>query len=331
MRPSVVLVLVALLGWRGGRAAPQLTVLLSGMSWLENLCPDPPSGSLLVAALNGTIYKVTPASNRAGAAPYVATPYVATPWVTGFRTVLGIARDPSLPGQFYFVGARPGPAAGAGAPGIFRASSVDVGGNAALVARTPLLGNGLAVHNATGVVYTAAEGDFRPPGLQGNGSVYQVDPRSGAVRTLTAAMWAADGLYIDQERHLLYVGELPTTRVWVWDIHPSLTVPRFVGALPGLAKGSLLDDFCLSPAGDAVLGCDWDAGAIVHFPALPANGSFPPTPLAARSLGIRYPTSARWGQGGAFPPSALFVTEGHPTDVPPLHGRHGRLLRLDFP
>ncbi len=323
-RSAVVALLCVAAVW----AAPRATVLVSGKSWLENLCPDPPSQSILVSELDGTIYRVAPS---AGA-------YAATPIVAGFRTVLGIARDPALPGEFYFVGARPGPESGAGAPGIFRASSLAAdaaANNVTLVAYTPLLGNGLAVHNATGRVYTAAEGNFLP-GARGNGSAFMIDPRAGTVLTLTTHMWAADGLFVDQARHLLYVGELPTTRVWVWDIHPTLTVPRFIGALPGFGHaGSLLDDFCLTPAGDAVVGCDWDAGALVRFPALPANGSFAPAPLVPKAVGLHYPTSARWGQedpaaGGPFPSSALFVTEGHPTDVPPLPGRHGRLLRIDF-
>ena len=253
--------------------------------------------------------------------------YTRTVWAAGFHKVLGVTRDPARPDRFYFVGMP-----NTSLAGVY-ASSATTPNATALLAVTPLMGNGLGCHNATGLLYVTAEGN-ELPGKHSTGTVYRVDPATGAVDTLSldgapVSEWSPDGLFIDQARQLLYVGELLSANILVWDLDPRLPAPKFLGVLPGF-KG-FLDDFCLTDGGDAILGCDWSGDALVAFPALPANGTFAPRVVVPKSAGVHSPTSARWGwsanPGDPFPSTALFVTEGHIVDYKaPLN----RLLRIDF-
>jgi hypothetical protein len=147
-------------------------------------------------------------------------------------------------------------------------------------------------------------------------------------------MTAADGLFIDQAQHLLYVGQLFSATVFVWNIDPTLPTPKFIGILPGLSEAaSYLDDFTLAFNGSAVVGCDWTLSKLVKFPALLTNDTFKPVVLVDATAGIHTPTSARWGEDAhssdPFPSSSLFVTEGRARDYV-LKESHDRLLRIDF-
>lgn len=48
--------------------------------------------------------------------------------------------------------------------------------------------------------------------------MYEIDPLTGQVTTITESLWAADGLWIDQARHLLYVGQVANSKMLVWNI-----------------------------------------------------------------------------------------------------------------
>jgi len=166
-----------------------------------------------------------------------------------------------------------------------------------IVALLPGLGNGFGMHWSTGRLYAATEGNFLP----GTGRVFEIDPSNGfSVSILKDEMWAADGLFIDQLRHILYVGELFTGKVWAYD----LAARAEIGWLDGLG-GPGLDDFCLNLDGTSFFGCQWFSGEIDVFPV---NASSPSPSVYVASL--NNPTSVRWGVGPGFSNTSLFVTEG---------------------
>jgi len=113
-------------------------------------------------------------------------------------------------------------------------------------------------------------------------------------------LWAADGLWIDQSKHILYVGELFNARLWAYD----LTTGQAVGFSSGLNSG-WLDDFTLSPDDTHVYGANYKEGTIDLFP-------LQATSPQARSIaqGLTNPTSARFGVGPGFAATSLFVSEG---------------------
>lgn len=96
-------------------------------------------------------------------------------------------------------------------------------------------------------------------------------------------LWAADGLWIDQEHHLLYVGQLFTATVFVWNI-TSATV--LIGEIPGFKPG-FMDDFTLGKNnGGSIIGCDWTGDKLMEFST---NGSsVAPTILVGS--GVVHPT-----------------------------------------
>lgn len=69
----------------------------------------------------------------------------------------------------------------------------------------------------------------------------------------------------------------------------------------------MLDDFTLSQNGTLLYGADYEHGNVVVFPVDGHTGS-KATILASQ---FKNPTSARWGCGGGFPETSLFVTEGN--------------------
>ena len=83
---------------------------------------------------------------------------------------------------------------------------------------------------------------------------------------------ATDGLWIDQERDVLYVGQLFDGDVLAWNISDAGR-PKSLGRVPGasLSTGSFLDDFTLSKSGARIIGCDWSGSKIVEMPAWPGE------------------------------------------------------------
>jgi sugar lactone lactonase YvrE len=136
---------------------------------------------------------------------------------------------------------------------------------------TQTVGNGLMCHHSTGLLYTTSEGNFEP----GTGVVYEIDPRRHTATLILQGLWAADGLWLDQSRHLLYVGLLFTSEVIVWDIASRSILHTIPKAIPGL-----LDDFCLDHSGEAIIAAAWTDNSIVMFNTTTGSPPLPPSFLA---------------------------------------------------
>ena len=280
-----------------------VTVLADGFGWLENLAFA--DGSLFFSeAMVSRVWRLD--GPRGNATLFLDLG-------KQFQRVLGLSFDPAV-AVLWGVGHLTN-----GSYAVYR---TPVAAPELSLVLIPALGNGLGVHLATGDVYTSAEGSLMP--WSHRGGVYRV--RGESVLTLASSLRSSDGLWIDQKRDLLYVGQLFEGNVVVWNI--SSSSPELLGTIPGLgAAGGLLDDFTLSADGLAIFGCNWLSGEIVRFPALPAKGAFPAEAVVPKSAGIVHPTSARWGVP-PFSPAALYVTEGDP--FAQAQGSRNRLLRIEF-
>jgi|JI10StandDraft_1071094.scaffolds.fasta_scaffold423433_2 hypothetical protein len=281
-----------------------VTVLADGLSWLENLSFGGAKGLFFTEALASRVWHIpSPSENF--------TLYLDLTKSFAMNRILGVSFHFGLEvlvgvGQF------------ANGTNFMYTSAGE--GSLQIVAILPKLGNGIGVHERTGLVYTAAEGSLFP--TKSVGGVYQVDVKTGAVLTLADNLHTSDGLWIDQDRDLLYVGELFRYDVACWDI--SKQPPRFLGFLPGLQSG-LLDDFTLNANGTSIIGANWLFNRIDVFPALPTNGTFAPSTLIPNEY-LNHPTSARFGVA-PFATKSLFVTEGNQFRA---SGTKDRLLRFDF-
>jgi sugar lactone lactonase YvrE len=162
--------------------------------------------------------------------------------------------------------------------------------------------NGVGLHHRTGYVYTSSEGNQLP----GDGHVYRISPQ-GVVTTLSTSLWSADGLYIDQKRDLLYVGQLWNNKVATFNISESLPMPQLID-LSGSHGFGQLDDFSLAQGGAFIVGGAWTKGDIVVFPS---NGHNSTAGYKTLLSGLNGPTSARFGcsNGGPYNSSSLFITE----------------------
>ena len=166
-----------------------------------------------------------------------------------------------------------------------------------IVSIIPKLGNGLAYHQLTGLLYVTSEGFFMPEA----GEIFEVDPIRKTSRILFDRLYATDGAWIDQEKHWLYVSEVVGSRVLVIDLLKGNIIRKFE------APCTMLDDFTLSRDGLTMIGADYWAGRIVEFSAW--DGSNGTTLLD----NVRNPTSVRFGPSLLIPNSnrqSLFVTEG---------------------
>jgi DNA-binding beta-propeller fold protein YncE len=178
------------------------------------------------------------------------------------------------------------------------------------------LGDGLAVHEASGLLYAANQGAFVP----GHGAVYEIDPTTGRVSTVISGAFGPDGVFIDQPRQLLYVTESlsPTHSVLVYD----LAARNLVGRIHPRGV-SALDDFTLSADGTAIIAADFLGNSGVLFETGVARGGASNhlswrrshTELASALVsGVTVPTSIRRGcspdPNSGFNEELLFITEG---------------------
>jgi len=181
------------------------------------------------------------------------------------------------------------------------------------------LGDGLAVHEKSGFLYVASQGDFLPR----NGVVFEVDPVSGSVRPIITNAFSTDGAFIDQEAGLLYVTESlsPSHSVLVYSFAQRKVIKRIY------PRGvSALDDFTLTADGHAILAADFLGSSGVGFStgtgAMKESGrrtwthrGRSRTELAWRLVsGVAVPTSIRRGCSpdptSGFNEELLFITEG---------------------
>jgi hypothetical protein len=184
-----------------------------------------------------------------------------------------------------------------------------------VVATTPegFCGNGIRIHDKTGKLYTSSEGNFRP----GGGAVFEVDlsqpwgTPASAARVIGSQLWASDGLWIDQERDILYVGLLFTAEVWTYSLANQSVIGTFsgmrhTGCLEALC---VMDDFTLAPSNSSlVVGCAWTNNSLATFPVFSTSAG---EGEVAILHGVQFPTSARYGSGkGAFAATSLFISEG---------------------
>ena len=269
--------------------AATVSVIADGFGWVENLAFDGRGNAFVSDLVHGSITRITFDAATKG--------YVKHAHLDGFSKVLGLTVDETVsPPILYAV-------VGVDKQGLHKLIATDTTvPNAFKTVVTDLgtTGNGLGRHAKTGLLYTSSEGNFLP----GGGTVFVVDPVTGNSTVLKSDLWAADGLWIDQVKHILYVGQLFSANLWAYD----LAAGKEIGILAGLPSG-LLDDFCLSniTTGDAIIGCDWSAGSLYNIP-LNTNGGAGGAPTVLVQ-GLGHVTSVRWGTGPGFAGS-LFATEG---------------------
>jgi hypothetical protein len=184
---------------------------------------------------------------------------------------------------------------------------------------TDTVGNGLTQSLTTGVLYTACEADFIP--LLGRVYAFNISAPGNQVYTYAKDLWAADGAFIAQELDLLFMSDVVSAAVRVYNVtaDPLQGTPIQDYKAPGMET---LDDFCTLMVDGVLwlLGADFLAQKVVAYQAWPFNSSnyF----VLASGFGGN-PTSVRVGRGPGWAASTgspnirLYISEGGPLPIDP--------------
>ena len=216
---------------------PNVTVVAGGFSWIENLCFDGNGSMFASERLRGQLLRIRGADDPDQDGEYVTDVLLDGVW----SLLLGCAVDEARhPGYVFFVGKL--------LNGTYALAAVPTAAPEAwqVVATTPdgFCGNGIRIHEKTGKLYTSSEGNFLP----GGGAVFEVDlsqpwgTEAAAARVVGSHLWASDGLWIDQQRDVLYVGLLFTAEVWTYSLSTQTYVLLHVLHLPFPFHGAALND-----------------------------------------------------------------------------------------
>eukprot|EP01006_Ploeotia_vitrea_P050167 TRINITY_DN67420_c8_g8_i3.p1 TRINITY_DN67420_c8_g8~~TRINITY_DN67420_c8_g8_i3.p1 ORF type:complete len:343 (-),score=28.20 TRINITY_DN67420_c8_g8_i3:468-1469(-) len=261
-------------------------VVATGFSWCENFRIDT-VGNQMFAADFWRAHLIALKPTPSGL--YNKTIHASDP---SWKKILGIALNETAR-IVYFVAQFHN-----GTNAILETSADVAHGGWATVATTPKQGNGLGIHLATGLLYTTCEGNELPNG----GVVYEINPRLGTVRTVTHKLWSADGLWIDQDRAILYVGEMLDSKIWAFNL--TSQEPIYQSSRHHV---SIIDDLTVSAHGQDIIVANWAHNRVVAFHANEPKSSA----YAVGAGGFHHPTSVRFGIAGTgFPATSLYVSEG---------------------
>ena len=271
-------------------------------SWVENLCFDGKGGHMFGSErLRGQLLKIN-GTGGGKSGGYTTTVLQEGIW----KLLLGCTVDADrFPDTVFVVGELHN------GSHVLASVPIHTPSDWEIVAFTAHCGNGIRIHEVTGVLYTSTEGTFMP----GSGAVYEIDPSvrpwGGQATALADHLAPADGLWIDQARALLYVGLLPSGKVWTYNLRSGEVVGTFSG-LKHFGCELLLcamDDFTLHPDNTSlVVAAAWTDDSVRVFPTFSPEAGFQQRTVLK---GIKRPTSVRWGSGfGGFASTSLFISEG---------------------
>jgi hypothetical protein len=198
-----------------------------------------------------------------------------------------------------------------GSMGIGRVSTAaNASGTYEPVTLLPHQPNGMQADWERGVLYCTAEGDE----VGSKGFVTAYDLAKGTYTFVTTNLTGADGAWLDENAGLLFVGQLVTKRIWVYDVVRREEVGLFEGLHSLSPLAHLLDDFTLlngtsSSLGSTVIaGADWLGKQVLLFPI---DASAAPRVLPPPSgITLHQPTSVRYGKGKGWSSTSLYISEG---------------------
>ena len=196
--------------------------------------------------------------------------------------------------------------------GIISAPTSNAEGKYTIIAKTPNQPNGLAFDEKMNVLFYTDEGT----GSEEGGTVCSVNMNNGQQIVLKDQVSGADGCYFDEVTRKLFIGELFSKKILVFDIIDATTtklLDTYIGLNEALGHKDMLDDIVLvnntsNPIENTQLfGCDWTGKSIQQFSL---DGSIVSKVSLPDSLELYQPTCVRWGIGPGFDKNSIYITEG---------------------
>lgn len=260
--------------------------LAEGFAWLENQCFDGRGNLFISDSTHGEVWRLFQQNDNR---------YRMERLQSDFRSVLGLDVDARrdevlavvvrLEGRWrvarnYLIAFR------AESPSLYR-----------IVAELPSRGNGLVVDGRYAYV-SSGRGV-----LPGQGAVYRVDLDRGLSQTFARGLNDANGLALDARQRELYVAELTTGAIHVYNLETGAQV-RSHRVLDS-RNTAWLDDVAVDSERGWLYGTDFAKGRVVGL-SLRDQAA----PLVEVAVGLKNPTSVAFGRGEGFRDCSLYVTEG---------------------
>lgn len=273
-------------------ALPMLNI--DGFSWAENLAFDGIGGLFVSEAVRGQLWRI---SYDSAANNYTANIHVSR----GFKQFGGLA--PTVDGEtiyaaavnqdkdFVIISTSTAPA---------RIGEKDY---KLVTSGMDHLANGMALIPEQNALYCTSE----------SGTLTKVDISTGEKIIVTDQLLKPDGLWYDRDSGLLFVCELVTKKMKVYNWKTNSFSDYFAfGSSVGTYH--LIDDITvvgkvdpLSLEKTVILGADWTGRTIVE---LTLSGDLIQKVPAPEGINYFEPTSIRRGKGPGFDENSFYITEG---------------------
>lgn len=273
---------------------------MSGFSWAENLLITHTGQDMFVSDnTRGELYRI--------ALSHGGDKYVRSVHVSGdeFSAFGGLAQ--SKDGDVIYAGVTLSDKSTA----IITTRTDATAGEYTVFFRTKYQPNGLQIDVARSVLY------YTDTGSGSLMAVHFADP-AAVTEELVQSVKSANGCWLDATNDLLYVGQLMSKHVDVFNTssaHAGL-VHEYPG-LSSLSMSDMLDDLTLYSTSSAdlgstvLLGADYQGKSIQQFTLDGKQVSqVPVSQDVLREGALAQITSVRWGVAPGFDPASIYVTEG---------------------
>lgn len=282
-----------------GEDLPQL--LFPGFSWAENLVFDGLGSMFVSDAVTGELWRLSLCQNR--------TEYCGEIHYQNSHEIIQFGGLEVTPDGLTLLA---GVTFADKTKGLISLPTQTPRGDYEILATTKNQPNGLSCDWSRYNCYFTDEGT----GSEEGGSLTSINLNTEVETVVKTSIPGADGAWIDVATKKLYVGELVSLKIAVFDL--SEETPVFLGEFEGLSslpKGRhMLDDLTVysvsadkDVAKTVLLGADWTGRSIQMFSV---DGSKISEVALPDGIALYEPTSVRWGRGPGFDASSVYLTEG---------------------
>ncbi len=287
---AVVLVALALADNR----LPMLNV--DGFSWAENLCFDGLGGLFVSDAVFGRLVRI---SFDAQARNYTSSIHV----TKGFKQFGGLAATPdghNLYAAAIFEDKSHGIILTPTKPAMVGQQDYTV-----LTQKLDELCNGMQLVPGDNAIYGTSE----------TGTLTRIDITTGEHSIISSGeLLKPDGLWYDEKTNLLFIGELVTKKMRVFDVATKSLIPTYFDGVSMIGAIHLIDDLMVVGEVDRnnlgatkIVAADWTGRQVVEFAM---DGSWHKTITPPEGIKFNEPTSVRLGKGPGFDKNSYYITEG---------------------
>lgn len=269
---------------------------IGGFAWAENLAFDGLGGLFISENDRGKLYRI---NYDKQANNYTVNEHVSR----GFKQFGGLSVTPD--GQTLYAG-------GAFDDNTFGVISVPT--------KAPLVGQ-QSYTVLTQTLDDVCNGMMLVPGenaLYGTsskkGTLTRIDAATGENKVVVQDLVVPDGLFYDELSNLLFIGELLTKNIRVFDVSTQSLLPDTFPAASKFGLIHMMDDLAVLGKVDAnnlgqtkVVAADWTGKQIIEFTL---DGSWSNVVTLPNGIELFEPTSIRVGKGFGFDENSYYITEG---------------------